>query len=1128
MKSLSRFLMACSLIFATAQVAFATTVERFRPYAVDVPAEASQAWSGALSADSQAGAYGKTGGGELTFPLGSVLMRNAFTFNLWEGSLKLTDDGTSPSVDTTTPPAVMNSALLWLEAGVNYGWKDEAAGTVETWYDRREASVGGTSYPRAVAANSNMQDASKKAIYYAKAETAEDQKSRLYFNGLGEAGSTMVLSTSAGAALTVKPSIVFVVYDARANSKIGNLLGARKDTTSYFQGDSTVYFNSRNSPNQVFAGGFYRDGVKCDAAQTATGSGRHLIEWECGSPTEASFNALFDDRGYAGRSGGDGLCEVVAFTRSLTTADRLAVEEYLMQKWIGKSRAPSYAVRTEGAGEIIYNADTAAAVQGVKISGAGTLVKTGSADMTIPLRGSGELSAYEGRIRVAEGKATVEAASLDYAFKGGDNVSASVDATTAATYDTVTVANGVAGDAKAVEVAGDASVRISGDFPAGVETLKFSGRELILSDVIAKGAESADGAPVEVEIKNPGFEGLVSADFTQWGTGTKGGWTITGGSSGSTQWTSIFRPQGSGTQTWYADHDIPPPEGEFALGLSKDCSFSTAITIPEDGVYDLTFYTSSRVGYHGGTFEMSLIDKDNVSKVFGHVTAVYCCGWVPRRFSTGFVKAGDYTLKFRGLSNFDCASHFDDFRMFRTSRSASTCEVAIPNGDFERAYPDAAGTGRGMDFTAHNSADGWTLTQTAAGNTFANTDVAITLCGSAYYNAAYGKGGNGMLGFFGNGGTATTDAFTYPAGTLPAGTYRLRANVCAWLNNYCGWSVSSPGLAPNFVAKLTVNGIEKSLGSVTAVVASREMSTVRFPNAITLDGTETLSLTLQQTTATSGSNFAAGLVDNLVLERVAADVSIANADFEANDSSPTSWTLTTFNDQTDEFMKNSNGFVRDLSTDKWTGNYGSDVANGCGARVMFLVQQAQIAQSVTFPSAGRYRLSFWTRARPNYGGNAIHAFLADASGSMVKDIGMTAPVYTPNFFKQDFVFDVTAAECGTSVRLVLKGVNGTGSLIARNGNGGNLRDANIALDGVAITRVTSVADFAIDENVELKLAAGTKLRLDFEGSRTVKTLKIGGKRFVGTIDASHESGLVSGTGTLIGKPSDKGLFIVVQ
>ena len=183
--------MACSL-FSAVQVAFATTVERFRPYAVDVPAEASQTWSGALTADSQAGAYGKTGGGELTFPLGSVLMRNAFNFNLWEGSLKLTDDGTSPSVDTTTPPAVMNSALLWLEAGVNYGWKDEAAGTVETWYDRREASVGGTSYPRAVAANSNMQDASKKAIYYAKAETAEDQKSRLYFNGLGEAGSTMV------------------------------------------------------------------------------------------------------------------------------------------------------------------------------------------------------------------------------------------------------------------------------------------------------------------------------------------------------------------------------------------------------------------------------------------------------------------------------------------------------------------------------------------------------------------------------------------------------------------------------------------------------------------------------------------------------------------------------------------------------------------------------------------------------------------------------------------------------------------------------------------------------------------------------------------------------------------------
>ncbi|MBQ0032329.1 MAG: hypothetical protein KBT68_05970, partial [bacterium] len=345
--------------------------------------------------------------------------------------------------------------------------------------------------------------------------------------------------------------------------------------------------------------------------------------------------------------------------------------------------------------------------------------------------------------------------------------------------------------------------------------------------------------------------------------------------------------------------------------------------------------------------------------------------------------------------------------------------------------------------------------------------------------------------------------------------------------NYSFWRCYTRCWDPNFAAKLSINGKEMDLGT-TGSVSTHLMTKVRFPNVITLDGTETLTLSVSQTVATSGNNFAAGQIDDFAFERVSDDVTIANADFEANDQTPTSWTLTTFNDQTDEFMKNSNGFVRDVSTEQWKGIYGDDVANGCGARVMFLVQKAQIAQAVTFPSAGRYRLSFWTRARPNYGGNAIHAFLADSNGAMIKDIGTTPAVYSSKFFKQSFVFEVTTAECGTSVRLVLKGVNGTGSLIARNGNGGNLRDANIALDGVAITRVTSVADFAIDENVELKLAAGTKLRLDFEGSRTVKTLKIGGKRFVGTIDASHESGLVSGTGTLIGKPSDKGLFLVVQ
>jgi len=1119
-------LVLCSAVaVAIVQTSSADVVERLRPLTTNVVDDASQTWTETLSADSQPGAYGKTGGGELTFPLGSVLMRNAFAYNLWEGALRLTDDGTSPTVDTTTPPVVMSEAALWLEAGKNYGWKDEAAQTVEYWYDRREASVGGSSYPRAKAAESNSRDADTKGIYYAKAQTAADGKVELNFNGLGNTGSTMLLLAKDNARVTFKPGTLFAVYNKTAAGSLGTLFGADATENTYcFHRGGTAYFHPNNATLQTFCGRFFEDGQLCDPSLASVKSGRHLIEWEQGNSSDSSFNALFNDRGYKGRSGGEGLCELLVFNRPLSASERLAVEEYLMQKWIGKSRAPSYGVTAASGTELVYDQTTAPVYETVKLDGKGTLVKSGAADQTLPFDGSGALMSFDGRVRVAQGTARVESSSIDYAFKGGDNVTAEVDASTSGAYDRLTVTEGAAQAANAVTVAGEASVRVSGAFPSGVETLKFAGRELVLSDVVSPKAEAVPSAPVEVVIPDASFEGLMNGvDFKEWGTGTYGGWTISGGTA-SAQWTSIFRPQGSGTKSWYSDHAIPPPDGEYSLGITKDASFRTTITLPTDGVYDLTFYTSSRSGYGGGTFEMSLIDAQSVTSVFGRVTCVYCKGWVPRRFSTGFVKAGTYTLLFKGLSaTLDCCSHFDDFKMFRASDRIADNAIAIPNGGLNLSGPDAAGTGRGLTFGTANAADGWTLTQTASGADAKNTDVAVTLNGSSYYNAQSSDGGNGMLCFYGDGGTATRTAFTYPVGTLPAGTYRLTAKACLWGVADSSWRLTGRYLDPKFSATLTVNGVEKDLGTSSAFT-SHLLTKFAFPATVTLSGNETLSFSVRQSTANSGDNFAAGLIDDFALERV-AEVSLSNPNFESDLSG---WTLTTFADSSDEYMKNSNGFVRDVASDQWKTIYGSNVVSGCGSKVMFLVQKAQIAQAVTFPSAGSYRLTFWTRARPGYGGNAVHAFLADSNGMLVKDIGTTAPTYRSKFYRQTFVFDVSAAECAASLKLVLKGVNGTGSLIARSGTGGNQKDANVAIDGVSLAEVRRTEPFAIGDAVELKLATGTKLRLDFEGERTVKALKMGGRRLVGRIDASHDSGLVSGTGALIGLPSTKGLVLIVK
>ena len=60
----------------------------------------------------------------------------------------------------------------------------------------------------------------------------------------------------------------------------------------------------------------------------------------------------------------------------------------------------------------------------------------------------------------------------------------------------------------------------------------------------------------------------------------------------------------------------------------------------------------------------------------------------------------------------------------------------------------------------------------------------------------------------------------------------------------------------------------------------------------------------------------------------------------------------------------------------------------------------------------------------------------------------------------------------------------------------------------------------------MRLDASTRLRLDYDGTVEVGRLMLGGRSVVGTIDATHPSGLVYGAGALYIRP--KGTIVIFR
>ena len=95
--------------------------------------------------------------------------------------------------------------------------------------------------------------------------------------------------------------------------------------------------------------------------------------------------------------------------------------------------------------------------------------------------------------------------------------------------------------------------------------------------------------------------------------------------------------------------------------------------------------------------------------------------------------------------------------------------------------------------------------------------------------------------------------------------------------------------------------------------------------------------------------------------------------------------------------------------------------------------------------------------------------------------------------------------------------------------GTNAGDSTAWVDKVRIDKVSAAAAPELPENatIKVKLADGEKLRLDYPGLATVRTLKVNGRSLHGTVSAATYPDYVTGPGS-VNVTYRPGVLIVVK
>lgn len=1083
----------------------------------------------------------KTGAGRLEIPNGAFTENAPIEIDVREGTVAFTPSDAPAAY--TQPKDVMNRAVFWVEAETNLCPRTGgAAGEVESWLDVRETGTGGADapfrYPHAVAFTNDYLTAFPLAQTYGG-------KPGVYFRGYGSGCFMTWLKPDGTQANLTGLRHVFIVHGGETSS--GHILGQRKGVEPYFQRTDTVWVNMNKENGPIYSSRTYLNGAEIDAGvQLYPKKSVHVVEVEALGRSLGAM-CFFNDRdmqlkttagtnmavtaegkkvnailgttdwtGGGNRAGGEYVFEMLLFTNNLTTAERLAVSDWLNQKWRG---TPPPAVRPATTVRLATNTVVeATGATSLTLVGDGCLRKVGADAMTIrsayaPYTRSRRVDVREGTLALGYGLPLVCAA--------GDTVTCEQRLWGAE------IAAPVAGNDPARLVkAGTGTVTLDA-VPDGVSRISVpaGGLRLAAPERASRLVASPEDT-IAAEIPNADFERYPatshSASFFSF-KNFKNGEEKFG-------WHAIVPTQQDAEQNsdvFFFDQRLESST-DWALELQADKSGVLVVKnrgsawcevkVPADGDYVLTFRASPRngsVNYAGKHLDVMIGPDADSLDALGDFSMAGKSDWQPYSLGPIRLTAGvkQLWLKSNGDGTDKC-TQFDDFRL---TRAAERPTWAIPNGDFEQRTADFKNT---TTVTADNTnrVPGFVVGQHTVpveakfldNARMVSTFVVPGSDQGRRFNMPWNKSDSRTQFFMVGSGATLSTTFT-----PPAGTWRFRADF-----SFLRTDNNAP-YSYTIAASVRIGETDVALGSVNT--QSRALLPRDWPTAFSVDGATPVTLTLTGGAAGESEKFGQALVDNLVLAAVDHVNLLAEGGFE----SMTPWHV----EQTPKPMGNGSRITgsqwRSYSDVSGAGfvHFGTDVFEGSG--YFSLVNDDTVWQSVNIPAPGLYRFSANLASRRevndvdnnlNNGRNPVAFFVAQ--GGVTNWLGRTDEVALTNFNEYAFMAYVPAAGV---YDVGLKGQT------VWDGNDSHRVDRTTLVDGVQFYRVEAERPLELPPKLEIEVAAGACLSLDFEGTNEIQRLVIGGQSRVGVVSAAdcpELFGTLSGPGAFFIRP--RGTVLILR
>lgn len=1067
----------------------------------------------------------KRGAGTLTFQTGAFTEHAPVDIHVREGAVAFAP--TEPPAAYVEPKEIMNRAAFWVDAGTNVQLREGTENEVAAWLDVRETGAGSAAspylYTRAVAFTNEWLTAFPLAQSYL-------DRPGVYCRGFGS-GCFLNWVKPDGAQANIEGlRHVFVVHGGPKSR--GHILGQRSTTKApYFQSHGKIWteYNGENKP--LFASRTYLNGREIDPFSSSyPAQALHVVE------VEALWDSLgamcfYNDRdmqltttagttlpkvdgeavnvilgtttwnGGGDRAGGEYVCEALLFTNALTAAERMAVSDWLNQKWRGTpppASRPATAVALAPDG--VFVADHAAA-SSVALRGDGIVRKTGAE--TVTLRSAYEPRNTARRVQVDEGLLN-----LGYALP-----------LVCAAGDTLVAERRPWGPELAPPEAGEDKTRLvkcgTGPVtldavPEGVTQLRVEGGELRLADperarsLVPSASETVAAVFPDADFEMyPATAPTAAYSYIPHGQEAHGWHAVVPGLIGDSTADSavFFFDQRLGSPPQWNMVMQTPPTGVFAV--KNNASAWCEIDIPSDGDYVLSFRAAPRGGLGGEQLDVMIGPDANALVPFGAFrTTAYA--WRTFTFVKRHLTAGRYQFWLKSkMNNLDRCTQFDDFRLVREPGAGTW---ALPNGGFEQHADDFANA-----FTLANAArvPGFTVRQCLRENngtdkegTSSNTTFSVRGTDEhVHFNLPWNRAGSETQFYMSGIGSQLETTFT-----PPAGTWRFRADFCRWATT---WGDSGYVVA----ADLRIGGTAVALGVVTNL--SYALLPRTWPGVFTVDGATPVTLTLTGDLRTAGQRFGHGILDNLALVAEPGENLLREGGFES--LAPWQVTVTPKPEKV-------NGSERQPYDDSYETFFGLEAFEGKAC--MKIVNDDTVAQTVTFPTGGLYRLSanFESRSTPgslSFGNGKNPVAFFCARGGVTNWLGVTDTVAMTNF--HEYACLVRIPEAGGVYDVGFQGRSVWG------GEGTPPVDRTTLVDGAQLYRIETARSLDLPEALEIDVAAGAQLTLDFDGTNTVRSLRLAGRSLVGYVslaDRPELLGALNGRGTLFIRP--RGTVLILR